>query len=1047
MSAAVESASQAPPSSCCPATQLPYVRVPAEYGALSSPSLLFIGGVDKVSLKLGVKQKRIVILSYQKLILAEQDGPIRRAVKMYSIAKLFWKRVRKSGSKAEEDPGAPVTLQVLLLMPSEKDLLLVFNDCDDASREEGAEATGFNFISVVSRVRGVQQSLGSDKDLCAPQEGVEIWNGSEELQPHVSILDVATEPYKIVLDKLGAKASFRFGGGGVAGSSSALLSHRGDESYLGSPSSPSTRSRPNSLPPEMLPASCIGGGGSASDRQRSLSRRLPAAVAAASSSRRTPSNSEHSASSSDHHSSNRAGVAAAVRVVLAATGPTPPPPPTAAPVDPAAQRTETRRFTAVPGGVVGRPAAAARTFVGEEEVCGLSMPAHEPQPSPPLVAPAATLEVEDAASQTRLQQGDDAASQTTPQHGDNAASQTTPQHGDNAASQTTPQHGDNAASQTTTQHGDNAASQTTLQESDDAASQTKLEEVKGCGWEAALGAGEETARATLAAAEADASAALLAQRRVEGARVRARAAGAEREMLMVEAMLHRCLFDVLEEESSQRGALRRLEAWAGGRQRAAEAAAAAAALEARRVAAEAAVLREEAEGRAGVVAARAEAAAAAAAAAAEAAAAEAAEAEKAAAPPGTPPSQASRQLQQPLLPAPEGGSGGGGGGDASLFILSPSVDSLSRSLHDVLSGSTNALRTWEEVARRGIEAGEEAERPDARPLSPRELLFASEVTLSVPLDSPRTDGCDPCDTSSLLSNTLLLHAVPLLADAAALALAAVAEAEAAERALLVARAAAEVAAAAAAQPPPLPPPTVVLMVSECTFSMPRGPVAAAKASVSPAAASAPAPAEVVVVAVDDECESELSYVGDDSSMETAQWCSLRKAGGQSAASAASPQALPSHHRRSPPPLLRPSAQHGQRGGSGSRMHSVHSVGSSNTGGGGGGRLSFGRDSAAASSGVPTCCGRGTGFVEELLALGLAEEEVKGLTGRLSVRAPEHLGSVTVLELAQYVDARNIRLVLGAFGFQEGATAGDVCVKGVGSRRLVGGRWGAGSGGE
>eukprot|EP00754_Rhynchopus_humris_P025246 Rhum_TRINITY_DN14938_c3_g1::Rhum_TRINITY_DN14938_c3_g1_i1::g.130113::m.130113 len=279
MSAAVESASQPPPSSCCPATQLPYVRVPAEYGALSSPSLLFIGGVDKVSLKLGVKQKRVVILSYQKLILAEHDGPIRRAVKMYSIAKLFWKRVRKSGSKGEEDPGAPVTLQVLLLMPSEKDLLLVFNDCDDASREEGAEATGFNFISVVSRVRGVQQSLGSDKDRCAPQEGVEIWNGSEELQPHVSILDVASEPYKIVLDKLGAKASFRFGGGGggAGGSSaSALLSHRGDESYLGSPSSPSTRSRPNSLPPELLPVSCLGGGGgggSSGDRQRSLSPR------------------------------------------------------------------------------------------------------------------------------------------------------------------------------------------------------------------------------------------------------------------------------------------------------------------------------------------------------------------------------------------------------------------------------------------------------------------------------------------------------------------------------------------------------------------------------------------------------------------------------------------------------------------------------------------------------------------------------------------------------------------------------------------------------
>eukprot|EP01061_Rhynchopus_euleeides_P047184 TRINITY_DN9341_c0_g1_i2.p1 TRINITY_DN9341_c0_g1~~TRINITY_DN9341_c0_g1_i2.p1 ORF type:complete len:317 (+),score=77.88 TRINITY_DN9341_c0_g1_i2:89-1039(+) len=204
-------------SAHCPATGLPYAKIPVELSALSSPNLLFIGHADKVHLTLGGMQKRVVILTYQRLILAEQDGPIKRLVSVYSIAKLFWKRVRRSTKHGDQT----ATLQVLLLLPSDKHLLLIFTNRDG----ETAEASGFNFISVVSKVRGVQQSLGSEKDRCAPKEGTEIWNGSEELTANASIMEKLSAPYKIVLDRE-TLGSGRLGSSlrGAGGSSLALQS-------------------------------------------------------------------------------------------------------------------------------------------------------------------------------------------------------------------------------------------------------------------------------------------------------------------------------------------------------------------------------------------------------------------------------------------------------------------------------------------------------------------------------------------------------------------------------------------------------------------------------------------------------------------------------------------------------------------------------------------------------------------------------------------------------------------------------------------------------
>ena len=180
-----------PDANHCPATGLPYAVVPTELSAFSSPSLLFIGHVEKVGLTMGGKQRRIIIVTYQKIILAEQDGPIKRMQSSYGVAKLYWKPVRRASKKGVEVS----TLQVLLLFPNDKHLLLVFANRSD----ETAESCGYNFISVISKIRGVQQSLGITKDRCAPKD-VEIWNGSEEISSGDSIMEKTSAPYKIVLD-------------------------------------------------------------------------------------------------------------------------------------------------------------------------------------------------------------------------------------------------------------------------------------------------------------------------------------------------------------------------------------------------------------------------------------------------------------------------------------------------------------------------------------------------------------------------------------------------------------------------------------------------------------------------------------------------------------------------------------------------------------------------------------------------------------------------------------------------------------------------------
>ncbi|KAJ9467131.1 hypothetical protein DIPPA_06411 [Diplonema papillatum] len=169
----------------CPATGLPYVGVPIEWSSLSAPNLLFIGYVDKISIDRGLKQRKILILTYQKLILAEADGPIGRVLDTYGIAKLYWKRVRQK---------AATTYQVLLIFPSNgaKDLLVTFPE----SPNGGGEERGRRCVEVVDRIRQTQQLLGP-RDQCAPLGGeLVFWNGSEELAHDTSITRKASEPYQ-----------------------------------------------------------------------------------------------------------------------------------------------------------------------------------------------------------------------------------------------------------------------------------------------------------------------------------------------------------------------------------------------------------------------------------------------------------------------------------------------------------------------------------------------------------------------------------------------------------------------------------------------------------------------------------------------------------------------------------------------------------------------------------------------------------------------------------------------------------------------------------
>eukprot|EP01062_Namystynia_karyoxenos_P082636 TRINITY_DN9340_c1_g1_i1.p1 TRINITY_DN9340_c1_g1~~TRINITY_DN9340_c1_g1_i1.p1 ORF type:complete len:602 (+),score=183.15 TRINITY_DN9340_c1_g1_i1:100-1905(+) len=137
----------------CPVTGLRYARGPGAVAGFREPHALCICKADKVSSK-GRRQRRVVIVTYQRLILCDEDGFIRRFQWMYSVSEVLW----------SEHAGAVH----VLVRHTERDLLLVFAPAmSPCAQHEDVRAVALSLVDCIDTVRRCQQHLGPRGDVQA----------------------------------------------------------------------------------------------------------------------------------------------------------------------------------------------------------------------------------------------------------------------------------------------------------------------------------------------------------------------------------------------------------------------------------------------------------------------------------------------------------------------------------------------------------------------------------------------------------------------------------------------------------------------------------------------------------------------------------------------------------------------------------------------------------------------------------------------------------------------------------------------------------------
>eukprot|EP01065_Artemidia_motanka_P025536 TRINITY_DN30528_c0_g1_i1.p1 TRINITY_DN30528_c0_g1~~TRINITY_DN30528_c0_g1_i1.p1 ORF type:complete len:613 (+),score=165.01 TRINITY_DN30528_c0_g1_i1:56-1894(+) len=165
-----------PEPSRCRVTSLAYVdqrAVDPAFRELVPPGMpcYLARWVDKISSK-GRRQRRILLLTYQRLVLLEQPGHVKRYVPLRRVRQLLLQTVTETSGKSH---------QVLVKIPQEYDILLEFVDPHDPRKSEDLR---LEFVQVMNRIRTVQTSSQA-QIVGASHPGMGEWAGVSEFKESV----------------------------------------------------------------------------------------------------------------------------------------------------------------------------------------------------------------------------------------------------------------------------------------------------------------------------------------------------------------------------------------------------------------------------------------------------------------------------------------------------------------------------------------------------------------------------------------------------------------------------------------------------------------------------------------------------------------------------------------------------------------------------------------------------------------------------------------------------------------------------------------------
>ncbi|KAJ9436156.1 hypothetical protein DIPPA_07554 [Diplonema papillatum] len=147
-----------PERNICKAARLPFVPAPPRLRAVfgSETDLLYIRVVDKISSN-NLKNRRVLLVKLNRVILAQINGTIRRHYHVNKVTQVYYKKgPRKAG-------GGEEVSQVLLKIPTDRDLLISFKH-DDLNPESGEEYTPEYFLKVIEQAHAAQSSAADTKD-------------------------------------------------------------------------------------------------------------------------------------------------------------------------------------------------------------------------------------------------------------------------------------------------------------------------------------------------------------------------------------------------------------------------------------------------------------------------------------------------------------------------------------------------------------------------------------------------------------------------------------------------------------------------------------------------------------------------------------------------------------------------------------------------------------------------------------------------------------------------------------------------------------------
>eukprot|EP01065_Artemidia_motanka_P031285 TRINITY_DN37574_c0_g1_i1.p1 TRINITY_DN37574_c0_g1~~TRINITY_DN37574_c0_g1_i1.p1 ORF type:complete len:627 (+),score=173.85 TRINITY_DN37574_c0_g1_i1:53-1933(+) len=162
----------------CPVTGRPYVTGIGSLERFAQPHCLFVHHVEKISRRR--KQRRVVLVTYQRLIVCDEQAYIRRFQSMYGVQQILWKEL-------------PDAVQ-LVVQIQEKDVLLRFSR-NVVSPEMSYRTAAFEFIDMLDTIRRCQVHLGPDGDAqgraAALRGEFADYAGTRRLGPHEDLREQA----------------------------------------------------------------------------------------------------------------------------------------------------------------------------------------------------------------------------------------------------------------------------------------------------------------------------------------------------------------------------------------------------------------------------------------------------------------------------------------------------------------------------------------------------------------------------------------------------------------------------------------------------------------------------------------------------------------------------------------------------------------------------------------------------------------------------------------------------------------------------------------